>query len=81
MHLSPNASGGVASNVRVSNVSLVVHSVGRQSIGDYTCKADNSEGTGSSRPFHLDVKCKYSSKHIEIAAPHYFYVLLIIVEN
>ncbi|XP_047738167.1 nephrin-like [Hyalella azteca] len=60
IHLSPNSSSSSAvsasGGVLVSNVSLLVHSVGRRSMGEYTCRATNTEGTGSSRPFLLDVK-------------------------
>ncbi|KAJ8875505.1 hypothetical protein PR048_023400 [Dryococelus australis] len=51
--LNHNASHGVI----ISNQSLVLQSVGRNSSGTYSCIAHNSEGSGKSTPFFLNVMC------------------------
>lgn len=50
-----NASTGII----ISNQTLVLQSVTRHSSGHYRCAALNSEGESVSKPFKLDVKCKW----------------------
>lgn len=54
--LTNNATAGII----VANQTLVLQSINRHHSGHYTCVAANSEGTGESNSFHLDVKCKYT---------------------
>lgn len=53
-----NASTGTI----ITNHTLVLQSVSRNSSGLYSCVATNTEGDAESRPFDLNVKCK-SSQH------------------
>ncbi|KAI5740170.1 hypothetical protein M8J76_001218 [Diaphorina citri] len=49
-----NVTGGII----LSNISLVLQKVSRQSAGEYSCMAINTEGRGASQPIILAVKCK-----------------------
>ncbi|KAG8228133.1 hypothetical protein J437_LFUL000135 [Ladona fulva] len=48
----------VSAGVILSDQSLVLQGVTRNSAGDYTCLAANSEGKGSSNPVTLRVMCE-----------------------
>ncbi|XP_073998334.1 sidestep VII transmembrane protein isoform X2 [Rhodnius prolixus] len=45
----------VGQGVIISNQSLVLQGVSRQSAGEYTCVGFNTEGDGESKPFYLNV--------------------------
>ena len=49
----------VAAGVIISNQSLVLQNVRRDSSGIYTCVAHNIEGDGVSNPMTLNVRCEY----------------------
>ena len=46
------------SGVVFTNNSLVLQNINIESRGNYTCKAINSEGIGTSEVISIDVKCK-----------------------
>jgi hypothetical protein len=48
----------VTGGIILSNISLVLQKVSRQSAGEYSCMAINTEGRGASQPIILAVKCK-----------------------
>ena len=48
----------VAAGVIISNQSLVLQDVKRDSSGIYTCVAHNIEGDGVSNPMTLNVRCE-----------------------
>ncbi|CAH0400393.1 unnamed protein product [Chilo suppressalis] len=50
-----NASAGII----LSDQSLVLQSVSRLEAGDYSCHAFNSEGSTSSNPVSLQIRCKF----------------------
>ena len=55
--LQQNSSAGII----MSNQSLVLQRIDRQTAGIYTCLATNIEGQGESNALALPVKCKSSS--------------------
>ena len=48
-----------SSGVLLNNHSLVIQDIRRQQAGKYTCTASNVEGDSESKPFHLNVQCKF----------------------
>ena len=42
----------------LSNLTLVLQHVSPATRGNYTCRADNSEGSVTSNSLSLDIKCK-----------------------
>lgn len=48
----------VGTKTIITNHTLVLQSVNRNSSGLYSCVATNTEGDAESDPFDLDVKCK-----------------------
>lgn len=62
-----NASTGTI----ITNHTLVLQSVSRNSSGLYSCVATNTEGDAESRPFDLNVKCKSSLHYIEVRGCEY----------
>ena len=46
--------------VVITNGTLVLHQITRDASGDYTCSAENSEGSGTSHPVQLRVHCEYA---------------------
>ena len=50
----------VAAGVIISNQSLVLQDVKRDSSGIYTCVAHNIEGDGVSNPMTLNVRCEWT---------------------
>ena len=49
----------MARGVILSNLTLVLQHVSPSTRGNYTCQADNSEGSVTSNSLSLDIKCKY----------------------
>lgn len=41
---------------------LILHSASRLMTGGYTCAAANSEGSNTSKPLHLRIKCRCSAQ-------------------
>lgn len=54
--LHQNATAGIFLH---SGQSLVLQSVTRNSAGEYSCQAANSEGKSTSRPVTLEIMCEY----------------------
>lgn len=54
----------------MSTQSLVLQRVGVDAVGDYTCRAINSEGSGESNPVNLKIMCKlqYLQKGAQLRA-------------
>ena len=48
----------VAGGVILSNLTLVLQHVSPSTRGNYTCLADNTEGSVTSNSLSLDIKCK-----------------------
>jgi hypothetical protein len=48
----------IDAGVIISNQSLVIQGVIRNTSGEYTCKATNPEGSAISNKLRLDVQCK-----------------------
>ena len=48
----------VARGVILSNLTLVLQHVSPSTRGNYTCLADNTEGSVTSNSLSLDIKCK-----------------------
>ena len=48
----------VARGVILSNLTLVLQQVSSSVRGNYTCMADNTEGSVTSNSLSLDIKCK-----------------------
>jgi hypothetical protein len=57
-------SHNVGRGVIISNQSLVLQGVSRDSAGNYTCVGYNTEGDGESNCFYLNVmcECQYEAK-------------------
>ncbi len=51
----------IDAGVIISNQSLVIQGVVRNTSGEYTCKATNPEGSAISNKLRLDVQCKTTS--------------------
>ena len=49
----------MARGVILSNLTLVLQHVSSSTRGNYTCLADNTEGSVTSNSLSLDIKCKY----------------------
>ena len=49
----------MARGVILSNLTLVLQQVSSSVRGNYTCMADNTEGSVTSNSLSLDIKCKY----------------------
>lgn len=43
----------------ITNQSLVLQSISKQTHGQYMCRAGNSQGSVSSNDLYLDIKCKF----------------------
>lgn len=53
----------ISAGIILSDVSLVLQSVSKDTAGDYTCLAANIEGKGVSNPVTLKVMCKFCNSH------------------
>lgn len=49
----------VKNEIRINGNSLVLRSVKKESMGNYSCVASNVEGDKKSNSFELRVSCKY----------------------
>ena len=54
--------------VILSNLTLVLQRVTRETHGEYTCRAANTEGSVSSNMLQLDIQCEWQSAVIRISA-------------
>jgi hypothetical protein len=46
----------------ITNQSLVLQSISKQTHGQYMCRAGNSQGSVSSNDLYLDIKCEFEKK-------------------
>lgn len=51
----------------ITNQSLVLQSISKQTHGQYMCRAANTQGSVSSNDLYLDIKCKLTSKSGRVA--------------
>lgn len=51
-----------AAGVIMSTQSLVLQHVSKDALGDYVCRAVNTEGSGESNPVPLKIMCKSDNK-------------------
>ena len=58
----------VDQGVILSNLTLVLQRVTRETRGEYTCRAANPEGSVSSNVLQLDIQCEWQSAVIRISA-------------
>lgn len=56
--------------VIITNQSLVLQSISKQTHGQYMCRATNAQGSVSSNDLYLDIKCKYRLKNVKIMICH-----------
>ena len=56
----------MASGVILSNLTLVLQHVSPSTRGNYTCQADNSEGSVTSNSLSLDIKRKWGLVEADI---------------
>ncbi|XP_045527336.1 hemicentin-2-like [Pieris brassicae] len=67
-HNGKSLSHNVGQGIIISNQSLVLQGVGRNTAGNYTCVGFNAEGDGESRPLSLDVlyapTCRSSQQRV-----------------
>ena len=69
----------------MSTQSLVLQKVTRETVGDYVCRAVNTEGSGESNPVALKIMCKYTAAEshlpsfLSILSTLYFCIHTIII--
>lgn len=62
----------VKNEIRVNGKSLVLRSVKKESMGNYSCVASNVEGDKKSNSVELRVSCKYYYLRVRIAYKYSF---------
>jgi Immunoglobulin domain len=63
--------------VIITNQSLVLQSISKQTHGQYMCRASNTQGSVSSNDLYLDIKCEFTLSWCEL--PHIKAVVTIII--
>ena len=58
----------------ITNQSLVLQSISKQTHGQYMCRAANSQGSVSSNDLYLDIKCELLAKSIKNFPLTFFYL-------